>query len=278
MRAWTDGALVEPSDLVIAANDRGALLGDGLFETIACEGERALFWDSHLRRLRASAQALDLALDEAALAEGARAVLAGARGRGALRLTVTRGPGGRGVAPIPRPAQRPRTLVGWSGAPAPSDVPVRLGLSPVRRNPSAPSCRHKTLSYADAVFARAEAARSGADDALMLSVSGRAACCSIGNIWVRTEEGFVTPPLSEGVLAGIVRQCLLCAGTTGGVRVRIGRLTRGDLLAFPLYRSNSLTGVQRAWLPGGAAPSPDNPLGLLYERLEREEAACGRSS
>ena len=107
----------------------------------------------------------------------------------------------------------------------------------------------------------------------MLSVGGDAACTSIANLWARTPAGFVTPPLSAGVLPGIVRQRLLCAKRADGLSVRVGRLSRDDLHRFPLYRSNSLTGVQRCQLVGGARPSPDNPLGVLYARLEREALA-----
>ena len=273
MIAWADGALVEASSAVFAANDRGALLGDGLFETVRTVGGRPVWLDDHLARMRAGASALGLRLPEHAVGEGIRAALAGAHGLGALRITVTRGPGGRGLAPIPTEVQAPRALVTWSAVPAPTDAPVRLAPSRVRRNPAAPSCRHKTLSYVDAGAARAEADRAGADDALMLGVSGRVACTTIGNLWVRTPDAFLTPPLSEGVLAGVVRGRLLCAGRAGGVPVRVGPVTAQDVRRFPLYRSNSLTGVQRAALAGGAVPSPDNPLGVLYERLEREALA-----
>ena len=245
-------------------------MGDGVFETVKTVSGRAVFLDAHLDRMGRAAAALRLAWDEGAARAGADAVLARASGAGSLRLTLTRGPGGRGVAPIPMGEQRPRLIVTWSPASAPGDAPVRLALSSVRRNGHAPSCRHKTLSYADAGAARAEAAEAGADDAVMLGVSGRAACTSIGNLWARTPDGFVTPPLSEGVLAGIVRQQLLCAKEASGAPVRIRAITREDLYRFPLYRSNSLMGVQRCALAGGAAPSPDNPLGVLYERLEAE--------
>lgn len=282
MIGWVDGAFVDPSAPVFAGTDRGAILGDGLFETMKTRGQtrgqtsghRAVFFREHLCRLREAAAALDLAVDEEAIRQGVEAVLARANGAaGALRITVTRGAGGRGLAPIPRKAQRPCVLLTWAPMGPVGDAPIALSLARVRRNPTAPSCRYKTLSYADAAFARAEAGRAGADDALMLSTTGRAACTTIGNLWARTPEGFVTPPLSEGVLPGIVRARLLAAGRAGEIPIRVGRLSADDLARWPLYRSNSLMGVQRAQVAGGAAPSSDNPLGLLYDALEEASLA-----
>lgn len=270
MIAWADGAFAAGDAPVFAATDRGAILGDGVFETVKTVDATPVFLDAHLARMGEAARALDLALDKGVVRAGVAEVLTRAKGLGALRLTVTRGSGGRGLAPIPLADQRPRVVVTWAPMPPPGDAPVRLFVSSVRRNPSAPSCRHKTLSYADAAFARAEAARMGADDAVMRGPRGDAACASIGNLWARTKDAFVTPPLSAGVLPGIVRQMLLRAGEAGGLPVRVGRIGPDALHRWPLYRSNSLTGVQRCWLPGGVRPPPDNPLGALYAALEAE--------
>ena len=52
----------------------------------------------------------------------------------------------------------------------------------------------------------------GCDDALLLNMQGRVAESTISNIVVQTEEGLITPPVTEGVLPGIARRMLLDAG------------------------------------------------------------------
>ncbi len=263
---WVDGRIVPDGTPVFAADDRGVLLGDGLFETLKAVQGRPLFSDEHLARMGQAAALLDLPFDEGAARDGVAAVLAEAGPLASVRITLTRGPGPRGLAPVPREAQRPRLVVSSAPAVPPSPDPVRVSLALTRRNEHAASSGMKSLSYADMLAARAEAAAAGAQDALVLNSAGRLACTTIGNLWVRLEEGWVTPPLAEGVLPGIVRAKLLAAGAG-----RERPVTLEEARGAPLCRSNSLVGVQR--LRWDAAAPGDNPLGALYEEIEREHLA-----
>ena len=95
--------------------DRGLAYGDGVFETVrvAASGEVPL-WSRHRARMVAGLHALDIALPDqsrldAALNEGI-AVLGGEAG--VVKLTVTRGVGGRGYLP---PASANPTVLWQSG-------------------------------------------------------------------------------------------------------------------------------------------------------------------
>ena len=88
----------------LAADDRGLLYGDGLFETIALRGGTLRFRERHLARLATGLERLGFAVDP----DRVDAVLAGAVAGlrdGVVRLVVTRGTGPRGYAPpvVPRP-------------------------------------------------------------------------------------------------------------------------------------------------------------------------------
>ena len=84
--------------------DRGLAYGDGLFETLRVTAEgRVPLWAGHHRRLQQGARVLGLPVlpecrYQAAIAEGV-AALAGEPG--VVKLTLTRGPGGRGYLPPP---------------------------------------------------------------------------------------------------------------------------------------------------------------------------------
>ena len=213
MTVWLDGDWLGDGAAVIAAGDRGLLLGDGLFETLRFSGGRLLRQAAHEQRLRASCAALDLAcpLDRIALSAivGEMAARAGLR-QAAIRLTLTAGSGQRGLA---RPAMvQPSCLI--TAAPLP-EIPAALSLATVsgRRSTGSIAARHKTLSYIDNVMARREAGRAGADMALILDTDGCLSGTDCANLfWIRDGRLF-TPSLACGVLAGTVRAALI-AGLT----------------------------------------------------------------
>ncbi|EJL37024.1 branched-chain amino acid aminotransferase/4-amino-4-deoxychorismate lyase, partial [Caulobacter sp. AP07] len=91
-------------------DDRGLLLGDGLFETLLWVDGQLQCLDAHLARLAAGCQTLGLPapdLEEAArLCRAAPGEAGLESGRAAVRLTLTAGSGGRGLerpaAPVVR--------------------------------------------------------------------------------------------------------------------------------------------------------------------------------
>jgi branched-chain amino acid aminotransferase/4-amino-4-deoxychorismate lyase len=263
MIAWRDGEWIEDGD-VLPADDRGLTLGDGLFETLlAVEGGLA-HAALHFRRLAASAAALGLPPPPEAnwLEAVARETLARNRldrGRAAVRLTLTAGRSARGLARDPSAAAR--LLVTASPAPE-AGTPVRLATVSVRRNPASPASRHKTLSYIDSVMALRQAHEAGADEAVMFNTRGRPACAAAANLVFRIDGEMVTPPLSEGVLAGTTRTRLLEALPEMVER----RLTRTEARrADALVLTNALRGIRPAlsW-DGRDLPGSDE----LKARLE----------
>jgi len=226
-------------------DDRGLLLGDGLFETLLVIDGAPVWWGEHMARLRRGCLALGLpepAEDDAlACARQALAELP-AHPRAALRLTWTAGSGGRG---LDRPAiLAPRLLASLAPAPQPT-IPLRLATASVRRNAGSPASRHKTLAYLDNVLARREAQAAGADEAVMLNTAGEVACAAAANIfWVEDGELF-TPALDCGVLDGLARAAVMARAATLGValsEVRAGAEVLGR--AEAVFLTNSLVGLR----------------------------------
>lgn len=280
---WFNGKLVPVDEPLFGASDRGVLLGDGLFETVKVAKGRALFLTPHLCRMAVSGDELGIKIDRGLLREGVEAVLAasGPWPSGSLRITVTRGPGPRGLLPIDPGAQAPCHLVAFYPE-TPKSEPVgpildRLIPSPILRPSSSVTARHKTLSYADNLAARALAAKEGAADAVFFNECGEAASTSMANLFIRVGDGFITPPISAGILPGIVRQALLEAARALSVRIKVTGVLAQELRDRPLYRTNSLIGVRPAWYDyGRGAEAPvgddDDVLAQLYRHAEREEA------
>lgn len=213
-----NGTVVEGGVAPFDLADRGLTLGDGLFETIAVFSGNPAALDAHLDRLCAAAAEIRLPVDRAFCEAEALALAAEAgTGDAVIRLTVTRGAGARGLA-IPEDAA-PAVIVSSSPYPKGAlNAPVRLATVSVCRNPTSYASRAKTLSYLDGVLAFDEAKAAGADDALMLNTAGRVASTSMANLFAAFGDELVTPPVSEGVLPGIVRGMVLESAMKLGLR------------------------------------------------------------
>ena len=231
---WVDGRIVAAADPQITVFDRGFQLGDGIFETLRARGGRLTEVGEHVARLRRSAGGLDIDLPEdldARLAEGIAELLAaealdGPDADASIRITVTRGAwASRGLLP-PRGERLTATIAiqAWPVVPAPAahlEDGLHLVVSAVRRDPANPIVTLKTTSRADYVFARLEARRAGADDALFLTVSGHISESTTANVFLvrRGADGtpeLATPSLECAILPGTTRSWLLdWAGRVG---------------------------------------------------------------
>jgi len=220
----------------IPFDDRGLLLGEGLFETLLALDGEIRHLDAHLDRMAGGCAVLGLPFDRAE-AEGLCRRMVPATGRVALRLTLTGGSGGRG---LDRPADLTPRLFARVAAVAPVTTPARAIVSSVRRNEGSPASRLKTLSYVDSVLARTEAVAAGADEAVMLNNRGHVVCGAAANLfWVASGRLF-TPALDCGVLPGITRARLLAAQAVQEVAVGAEALERAEAV----FLTNSLIGVR----------------------------------
>lgn len=236
---WLDGTLHEGNVVPFDVADRGLLLGDGVFDTSLVLGGRMVWRQAHIDRLVASALVLGFAVEPARIEAAIDAVLVGVR-EGALRITCTRGPGPRGLAPPADP--RPTLLA--SVAPLAATTmfaPMTLQVTAIRRNETSPASRLKSLGYLDAVLACGAARKAGYDDALFLDTRGHIACTSIGNVFALAGDTLVTPPLGDGVVAGTMRGILLRGCGAIGLKALEASLTLDDLLrADCVFVTNSL--------------------------------------
>ena len=244
---------------MIPEDDRGLLLGDGLFETLLAEDGQLHDVDRHLARLGRGCAVLGLEPPERAAAlQLAKDALEGsglAKGRAAVRLTLTGG-SGRG---LDRPPGSPQRLLASASPALRPEGPARLATVEVRRNEGSPVSRLKTLSYLDNVLARGQARAAGADEALMLNNRGEVACAAAANLfWIRSGRLF-TPALECGVLDGVMRGRVIQAALGAGVEiaeVRAGRAELDD--AEGLFLTNSLIGVRPvSHLDGREVPGSD---------------------
>ena len=102
--------------------------------------------------------------------------------------------------------------------------------------------RVKTTRRAVYEAARAEYTPAEADEVILLNERGEVCEGTITSIFLDDGAGILrTPPISSGLLAGVLRTELICQR-----KARVGRITLADLDAGTLYIGNSLRGLIRA--------------------------------
>jgi branched-chain amino acid aminotransferase/4-amino-4-deoxychorismate lyase len=255
----------------IPLDDRGLLLGDGLFETLLNTRGALMLAEDHARRMQAGAAVLGLPAPttaefvSCASAAVGQAGLSGARA--AVRVTLTAGSGGRG---LDRPAElRPR-LFATAAPSAKPETFASLVVAETRRNQASPASRLKTLAYLDNVLARREAAAAGADEAVMLNTLGELACAAAANLFWLQAGVLLTPAPQTGRMDGVMARQVIAAAAAQGLEVRQVR-TGVEALdgAEAIFLTSSLIGVRAASLMGRGPAAPSSVVERLAAAVSR---------
>jgi branched-chain amino acid aminotransferase len=205
-----NGDLVPEASARVSPFDHGLLTGDGVFETLLARDGTVFAVRRHLERLARSAAALGLPLPSAdVLRTALRQVMKGNGLTDArLRITVTGGPSplgsDRGAGPT--------TAIVAAGALTVWPPTTAVVLAPWPRNERSPLAGVKSTSYAENVVALDWARERDAGEALLANTVGNLCEGTGSNVFVVLEGRLVTPPLSSGCLAGVVRSLLVEAG------------------------------------------------------------------
>lgn len=196
---------------VVAANDRGVLYGDGLFETIRFERGRAPLWPRHMARLARGCERLWLPVPDAALLwREALAEMAG-REHAVVRITLTRGAGARGYAQ-PAAVQATRIV---AVSPLPRLEPamyrdgIRLHLCATRLGEQPQLAGIKHLNRLEQVLARAEWNDPAIAEGLVCDTGGNAISATAANLFAVIDGAVVTPAVQRCGVAGVMRAELL---------------------------------------------------------------------
>lgn len=234
---WIDQSIKPASEAAVSVFDHGLLYGDGIFEGLRFYHGKTFMLEAHLQRLEQSARAIDLELPyspQQITAAILQLIDAYPSDRGYLRLVVTRGPGSLGIDP--RKCGRPGLfiIVDELAVVDVSDISqgISLHVAEIRRMPAA--CldpQIKSLNYLNNILARIEANHAGMDEAVMLNLDGYVSEGSVDNIFIVTDGVLKTPPLGDGLLAGITRSVIIDAALDAGIPCRQTSLRLADLTA-----------------------------------------------
>ncbi|MCL2503765.1 MAG: branched-chain amino acid transaminase [Coriobacteriia bacterium] len=242
-KIWMDGGLVDWDKAQIHVLSHALHYGSGVFEGIRCyelaDGGSAVFrLQEHMERFERSARMLYMELPYS-VGETVEAVRETIRANSLkscyIRPLAFRGYGSMGVDPTPAPVQVVIAVWPWGSYLGEEGLAagVDVGVSSWRQRSinALPPAIKATANYLNSGFAKMEASRHGYAEAIMLNEDGHVCEGTGENIFVVRDGIISTPPVSDGILAGITRDSAMIIADSLGYPVLEESLVRSDLYA-----------------------------------------------
>jgi D-alanine transaminase len=228
---YFDGRYLLKSEVTVSPDDRGFLLGDGIYEVAAAYDGRFVALDRHMARLRGSLR--ESRIDEG-VADPLESVFTGLlerngfseRGKAMVYLQVTRGVAPRTHA-FPKIPVKP-TVYAYA-APFPDPGDLAGGVSAITRPDLRWSrCDIKSISLMANCLAQQEAKETGAFEAILIrnTVVLEGTHTSIFGVIAGEVR---TAPLSKLILPGVTREIVAGLCRTNDIEIREEPLSEAEL-------------------------------------------------
>ena len=232
--------------------DRGLQYGDGLFETIAVEEQKPVWLTEHLNRLQHGCKKLKIPVPNLTTVKLEIEQLASQTdestcGRGVVKIIITRGVGGRGYQPSPRPKISqminlypwPEHITSWQT----SGINLHYCTTRLACNPTLAGIKH--LNRLEQVLASLERADlKNIDEGVMLNLNDEVIEGTMSNIFAIIDKNLITPDLTMCGVAGIMRSKVISVAKTLNIPVQVQPLRATDLTkASELFITNSIIGI-----------------------------------
>jgi len=252
---WQDGELVAWDQAQTHVLTHALHYGSGAFEGLRCykteQGPAVFRLAEHMARFLNSAKMLYMelpySLDD--LCEAVKhTVAANKLEQCYIRPLVFRGYGSMGVDPLDAPVQVIIAVWPWDSYLGEEALAqgVDVGISSWRQrsaNAFPPQVK-ATASYLNSGLAHIEAVRHGYNEAILLNEAGKVCEGSGENLFIVRDGAVITPPVSDGVLAGITRDSIMTLAREAGYEAREGSLVRSQLyLADECFMSGTAAEV-----------------------------------
>jgi 4-amino-4-deoxychorismate lyase len=234
------------ASVYVSATDRGLHYGDGVFETIACLGNKPVFLQQHMNRMENGARKLKIPFpDRQLFFDDINCLLRGGNGNGVIKLILTRGSGKRGYrydkrqmpTRISMLSAWPYYVAGWRE----HGIAARFCQTQLSLNTQLAGV--KSLNRLDSVLASSELG-SAFDEGFLSDVDGNVIEGTMSNIFFVVNDALITPDLSRCGVNGIMREQIIDIAQNNNIKVEIRNITRDELLASrELFVSNSVIGA-----------------------------------
>ena len=271
-----NGDLFKREDAKVSVFDSGYVLGDGIWEGLRFHDGKVLFAKAHMKRLYEGAKALDMAMELSPqemldrIYETCRAndMESGVH----IRLMVTRGIKSTPYQD-PRMTITPPTVVIIPEYKAPVAETIERGIRlftvHVRRGyPDVQDPKLNTHSKLNCITACIQAAKAGADEALMLDPHGFVATCNSTHFFI-VRDGEVWTSTGDYCLDGITRRSIVNLCKENGIPVFERNFSLTDVYgADEAFVTGTFAGVAPAIEVDGREIGTGEP-GDMVARLQR---------
>ena len=245
-----NGCVLPEEDARLSPLDRGFLYGDGLFETLKAEGERVFFLERHLARMREGSRFLRIPfpadLDYLGIIRGLQEknhLL----GEASVKICLSRGRHEGSLSLYTPSSPTVLVLAAQRASPSPTDWDKGLSVTvegELRQNNTSCLCSLKTMNYLPYLLARTRAQEKGFDEAILTNMADEVCECTTSNLFFYREGRLETPPVSCGLLPGVLREALMECMEQAGDPVREVKLTPEALRSCDeIFVTNSLLEV-----------------------------------
>lgn len=230
----------------VPADDRGFTYGDGVFRTLAMRKGRAQWWPQQYARLAADCGALNIMPPAESVLRRDLQAIAAQLPDCALRITVTRGSGGRGYA-LPENPQSRRIISADPLPEYPAHWPeqgISLRVCDLRLSAQPGLAGIKHLNRLENVLARSEWSDPAIAEGLLLDEADHVIEGTRCNVFIVEDGALVTPDLTRCGVSGVTRDLVIAAAGSNGLRCRVETINRRRLeTATEILLVNSLIGV-----------------------------------
>lgn len=249
----------EKYNLAFASDDR-IFLGEGLFETLKVVAGAPCCADLHWQRLANAAQQLGISFQlsyEHWLACLQRQIKQDNLLEGGIKAILSAGSAPRGLAEYGLGTQLRLQTFTFSI----HTHPLSLVRAPWLRDAANPVYQVKSINYLEAILARRHALALGADDALFFNLQQHATETTCANLFLIHQQSLLTPPRTDGVLAGITRSRILAFAKQQNIACKEVSLSQTMIeQADAAFITNSLQGMRAIHAIDGVNFPVNHPL------------------
>jgi branched-chain amino acid aminotransferase len=248
---YLNGKWLNEAKANISINNRSFRYGDGVFETIRLSNGQVLLWQHHWDRLSSALQTLQFQVPSFFTATYLQQQVLelthknGHQQLARIRLTIFRGNGG-----LYDPENHfPNCLIqSWplnEALQSPNTNGLVIGIYQNGLKAADGLANLKSNNYLLYAMAALHARQQHWNDALVLNHRGTLADATIANLFILKDGMAITPPLSDGPVAGTMRRHLLEQLPAIGFEVKEQSLVPEDLLlADEVFLTNAIYGIK----------------------------------
>ncbi|NQZ13234.1 MAG: aminotransferase class IV [Alphaproteobacteria bacterium] len=240
---YLNGNIVPDNGALISHKDCGFTTGIGIFDSMLAKDGKPIHVIEHFERIMHDCETVIGLKPNLSFKDfcGAIAKLISQNADNTpyarIRTTIT---GGVVNTPLSK-AETPTVLIDVAACNEPDNTPITCAvITDYPRIAGCPLENCKRLDYSRSYAARRKAEESGAEEALLTNTDGNVVCGATSNLFIEESGILITPPLVDGVLAGVTRRKIIEERDVKEESISLERLNSAD----KVYLTNSFIGLR----------------------------------